>query len=223
MSKNDDFVEDLFRDLPKSKQISEIELKRHEKLILQHIEEMKLERAKKHSSVYGRFQRQFQLAAAFLVAVAGIGFVINQNSTTGKSELEIAIAKPSPADQTDNNLPSKDSGGSSGSTESGSDNDQFEVIEPAKNKYLYSTGLDYETQLTEIKSKIKLSPTPIEISTLAAAYGKCAIELGINEQLQAIDKGSYQGEEVLAFFYEGSSANSNIWIVSKSCKKIAKI
>jgi hypothetical protein len=223
MSKNDDFVEDLFRDLPKSKQISEIELKRHEKLILQHIEEMKLERAKKHSSVYGRFQRQFQLAAAFLVAVAGIGFVINQNSTTGKSELEIAIAKPSPADQTDNNLPSKDSGGSSGSTESGSDNDQFEVIEPAKNKYLYSTGLDYETQLTEIKSKIKLSPTPIEISTLAAAYGKCAIELGINEQLQAIDKGSYQGEEVLAFFYEGSGANSNIWIVSKSCKKIAKI
>lgn len=223
MTKKDDFVEDLFRDLPKSNQMSEIELKRHEKLILQRIEEMKLERVNKHSSIYGRFQKQFQLAAAFLVAVAGIGFVINQSSTTGKSELEIAISKPSPADENENKSPSNNSGEIEKPTKSVGGSDQFEVTEPAKNKYLFSTGLDYETQLSEIKSIIRLSPTPVEISKIAAAYGKCAIELGINEQLQAIDKGSYQGEEVLAFFYEGSSANSNIWIVSKSCKKIAKI
>ena len=42
MSSKDDFVEDLFRDLPKSKPMSELELKRHEKMILAKIEEMKI-------------------------------------------------------------------------------------------------------------------------------------------------------------------------------------
>ena len=39
MSGKDDFVEDLFRDLPKSKPMSELELKRHEKMILAKIDE----------------------------------------------------------------------------------------------------------------------------------------------------------------------------------------
>ena len=222
MTKKDDFVEDLFRDLPKSNQMSEIELKRHEKLILQRIEEMKLERVKKHSSIYGRFQKQFQLAAAFLVAVAGIGFVINQSSTTGKSELEIAISKPSPADENENKSPSNNSGEIEKPTMTGSDSDQFEVTEPAKNKYLYSTGLDYETQLSEIKSIIKLSPSPIEISKIAAAYGKCTIELGINEQVLAIDKGQYNKESTFAFFIETSKSKIDIWVVNKSCQVIVK-
>lgn len=223
MTKKDDFVEDLFRDLPKSKQMSEIELKRHEKLILQRIEEMKLERVKKHSSIYGRFQKQFQLAAAFLVAVAGIGFVINQSSTTGKSELEIAISKPSPADENENKSPSNNSGEIEKPTKSVGGSDQFEVTEPAKNKYLFSTGLDYETQLSEIKSIIKLSPTPVEISKIAAAYGKCAIELGINENLFAVDKGFYGGQSALAFYSRGPGSQQQILIVSNSCQLIVRI
>ena len=91
MSGKDDFVEDLFRDLPKSKAMSELELKRHEKMILAKIEEMKLVQDKKQSSLYVRFQTQFQLAAGFLVLVGGLAFVLNQSNTTSSSDLNVAI------------------------------------------------------------------------------------------------------------------------------------
>ena len=61
MSEKDDFVEDLFRNLQKAPPMSELDLKRHEKMIKSHIAEMKREQAKKEKTIFGRFQTQFQL------------------------------------------------------------------------------------------------------------------------------------------------------------------
>ena len=83
--------------------------------------------------------------------------------------------------------------------------------------------MNYQSEIQQIKAKIKLSSKPIAISTISSSYGKCAIELGINMQLLGIDKGVYEGANILAFFYGDSKTNFNIWIVSKPCTKIDNI
>lgn len=225
MSGKDDFVEDLFRDLPKSKPMSELELKRHEKMILAKIEEMKLVQDKKQGSLYVRFQTQFQLAAGFLVLVGGLAFVLNQSTTTSNSDLNVAISKPSPTAQVE-----QPKAEASKPTNSGSDkpidlNDgqtEFEVDQSQGKVYLNNLGLDYLTQLDQIRAKIRISPKPISISVIPSSYGKCAIELGVNTSLIAVDKGFYDGQSVLAFFSGSSRSQMSIFVVTKSCENIAE-
>lgn len=224
MSDKDDFVEDLFRDLPKSKPMSELELKRHEKMILAKIEEMKITQDKKQNSLYVRFQTQFQLAAGFLVLVGGLAFVLNQGESNSKSDLEIAIAKPTPTLQTEKPKPTQSKPNNNTSTKPLDLNDgstQFEIDQSPSKEYLNNTGLDYLNQIEQIRSKIKISAKPISLSAIPASYGKCAIELGVNTNLIAVDKGFYDGQGVLAFFSGSSISSMNIWVVSKSCEKIA--
>lgn len=226
MSDKDDFVEDLFRNLPKAPPMSELDLKRHEKMILAHVDQMKKEQARKQGSLYGRFQTQFQLAAGFLVLVGGIGFVTNQSNFNTSSE--VAISKPTPATPEPGAEPSKSSSTKTeskptGSSNSGSTSGQFEANDVESSEYISNSGMNYQSEIQQIKAKIKLSSKPIAISTISSSYGKCAIELGINMQLLGIDKGVYEGANILAFFYGDSKTNFNIWIVSKPCIKIDKI
>ncbi len=224
MSDKDDFVEDLFRDLPKSKPMSELELKRHEKMILTKIEEMKIAQDKKQNSLYVRFQTQFQLAAGFLVLVGGLAFVLNQGESNSKSDLEIAIAKPTPTPQTETPKPTQSELNNNSSTKPLDLNDgstQFEVDQSPSKEFLNNTGLDYLNQIDQIRSKIKISTNPIALSAIPASYGKCAIELGVNTNLIAVDKGFYDGQGVLVFFSGSSRSSMNIWVVSKGCEKIA--
>lgn len=226
MSGKDDFVEDLFRDLPKSKPMGELDLKRHEKMILGKIEEMKLAQSNKQNSLYVRFQTQFQLAAGFLVLVGGLAFVLNQSTTTSNSDLNVAISKPSPTAQVE-----QPTAEVSKPTHSGSDkpidlNDgqtEFEVDQSQGKPYLNNLGLDYLTQLDEIRAKIKINSKPISISVIPSSYGKCAIELGINTNLVAVDKGFYDGQSVLAFFSGSSRSQMSITVVTKNCEDIAEL
>jgi hypothetical protein len=229
MSEKDDFVEDLFRNLPKAPPLSELDLKRHEKMIRAHIAELKIEQAEKESSFFGRFQTQFQLAAGFLVVVGGISFAVSQGIFAPNSEVVVSMptVKPtSPIVEPSQNSSSSQKPGSSSSTNNGS-SEQFQVDDNTSgvdgNKYINNTGMNYPGELDQIKTTVKLSSKPIALSTISQSYGKCAIELGINMQLLGIDKGLYEGENILAFFYGESKTNFNIWIISKPCTKIDKI
>jgi hypothetical protein len=226
MSEKDDFVEDLFRDLPKSKKMSEIELKRHEKLILAKIEEMKLAQSKKQKSLYVRFQSQFQLAAGFMVLVGGLAFVLNQSTTTSNSDLNVAISKPSPTNQVEQ--PKAEASKPTNSEidkpiDLNDEQTEFEIDQFQEKNYLYNFGLDYLTKIDQIRAKIKISPNPISISVIPSSYGKCAIELGVNTSLVAVDKGFYDGQSVLAFYSASSRSQIRIFIVTKSCENIAEL
>lgn len=226
MSDKDDFVEDLFRNLPKAPPMNDLDLKRHEKMILAHVDQMKKEQSRKQGSLYRRFQTQFQLAAGFLVLVGGIGFVTNQSNFNTSSE--VAISKPTPATPEPGAEPSANSSTKTeskptGSGNSGSTSGQFKSNDVEGSEYISNSGMNYQSEIQQIKAKIKLSLKPLTISTISSSYGKCAIELGINEDLLAIDKGTYDGESVLAFFYGNSRADMNIWVVTKSCKKITNL
>ena len=247
MSEKDDFVEDLFRNLPKAPPLSEIDLKRHEKMIRAHIAEMKSEQTKKESSLYGRFQTQFKMAAGFLVIIGGITFASSQGIIEGGSEVVVSVptSKPSNPDvvvsmptskPSDPNVvatpksSSKQNPGSNSTQNPGStggSNQQFESgdnsSESGGDKYLNYTGLDYQSQIDQIKEEIELSNKPLTLSKMSQVNVKCAVELGINKQLLGIDKGVYEGESILAFYFGESKTNYSIWIVSKPCTKIIEL
>ena len=221
----DEYVESLLRNSPNSSAMSELDLKRHEKMILANIDAMKREQAKKVGSLYRRFQTQFQLAAGFLVVVGGISFATNQGILN--SDGGVVVSKPSSEPSTsivepsENNSSTKDPDSNSTSNKAGSEVFQSDDVDD--NKYLSSTGMDYQSEIEQIKETIKLSDKPISLSVISQEYGKCAIELGINKQLLGIDKGKYEGEGILAFFYGESKTNFNIWVVSKPCTKIIEL
>jgi len=230
MSEKDDFVEDLFRNLPKAPPMSELDLKRHEKMIRSHIAEMKIDQAKKEGSIYGRFQTQFQLAAGFLVVVGGISFATSQGIFDSKDDLVISMPTPE-----------KPGSGSEAAEGVGQENSETSQTPKPKNpegveefesgatnqsdidKFINNTGLDYLSDIQKAKQLVKISSSPISISELSQAYGKCAIELGINEELLGIDKGKYDGTSVLAFYYGSSRSTASIWIVEKPCIKLENL
>jgi hypothetical protein len=227
MSETDDFVERLFRNLPKSKPISQIELKQQEKLVLAQIEQMKHQGASQRDSIYLRFQRQFQLVAGFLVATGGLALVIYQSSQSNNN-LDFAVKPVSPTNSPSTSPNNSSNGGQSGTPNNSSanqpvDGTQFEIGQQEIQNFINNLGLDYKTELGKIKSSIKLSSSPIIISTIPANYGKCAIELGVNENLLAVDRGTYEGEGVLAFFYGSSRSDLQIIIASKKCTEISRV
>ena len=230
MSEKDDFVEDLFRNLPKAPPMSELDLKRHEKMIKSHIAEMKREQAKKGKSKFGRFQTQFQLAAGFLVIVGGISFATNQGIFDAKDDLVISMPtpeKPGSGTETTEGVEQEDSGSSQSPTPNNPEGVE-EFGSGATNqsdidKFINNTGLDYVSEILKAKQLVKISSSPLSISELPQAYGKCAIELGINQELLGIDKGKYDGTSVLAFYYGDSRSTASIWIVEKPCIKLENL
>jgi hypothetical protein len=90
-------------------------------------------------------------------------------------------------------------------------------------KFINNSGLDYLGDIEKVKQVVKISASPISISDIPQSYGKCAIELGINRELLGIDKGSYDGISILAFYYGRSKSTTSIWIVEKPCTKLQNI
>ena len=225
MSDKDDFVENLFRNLPKGPPMSELDLKRHERMIREHAAKMQNEQAKKEGSLYHRFQTQFQLAAGFLVVVGGISFATNQGILSNNGE--VVVSKPSSDPSNSIVEPSEGTSSTKDSDANGSSNQSssevFQSDDADGSNFLTNTGMDYQSEIEQIKESIKLSDKPISLSVILQEYGKCAIELGIDKQLLGIDKGKYDGENILAFFYGESKTNFNIWIVSKPCTKIIEL
>jgi hypothetical protein len=232
---NNDEIENLFRNLPKSPEFSEIERKRQEKLIRSYVGDMAKEEGLKQNSPLKRFQSQLSLAAGFIVLVAGVSFALSQEIFESKDNVVISMPNPdvkSPdSEESDNqgqesseqiesskpNNPPTPNPGEFTELESGSAN-QSDL-----ERFINSTNLDYSSDVKKIKSMMKLSASPLSISDLPQSYGKCAIELGINRELLGIDKAKYDGINVLAYYFGSSKTNASIWIVDKSCKKIIEI
>jgi hypothetical protein len=227
---NNDEIENLFRNLPKSPEFSEIERKRQEKLIRSYAANMEKEEGLKATSPLKRFQSQFSLAAGFIVVVAGVSFASSQGIFDSKDDLVISMPTPE-----------KPGSGSEATEGVGQENSETSQTPKPKNpegveefesgatnqsdidKFINNTGLDYLSDIQKAKQLVKISSSPLSISELPQAYGKCAIELGINKELLGIDKGKYDGTNVLAFYYGSSRSTASIWIVEKPCIKLENL
>ena len=225
---NNDEIENLFRNLPKSPEFSELERKRQEKLIRSYVADMKKEEGLKTNSPLKRFQSQFSLAAGFIVLVAGVSFASSQGIFESKDDLVITMPTPEkPGSEPTEGVDQENSGTSQ--TPKPTNPEGVEEFESGASnqsdvdRFINNTGLDYLSDIQRAKQLVKISSSPLLISDLPQAYGTCAIELGINKELLGIDRGKYDGTSGLAFYYGNSKSNLSIWIVSKSCQKIVQI
>ncbi len=227
---NDDEIENLFRNLPKAPAFSEIERKRQEKLIRSYAASMEKEEGLKATSPLKRFQSQFSLAAGFIVVVAGVSFASSQGIFDSKDDLVISMPtpeKPGAGSEATEGVGQENSGTSQ--TPKPKNPEVIEEFESGAtnqsdlDKFINNTGLDYLSDIQKAKQLVKISSSPLSISELPQAYGKCAIELGINKELLGIDKGKYDGTNVLAFYYGSSRGTASIWIVEKPCVKLEKL
>jgi hypothetical protein len=230
MANNDDEIENLFRNLPKAPAFSEIERKRQEKLIRSYVGNMAKEEGLKANSPLKRFQSQFSLAAGFIVLVAGVSFASSQGIFDSKDDLVISMPtpeKPGTGSEATEGVGQENSGTSQ--TPKSKNPEGVEEFESGAtnqsdlDKFINNTGLDYLNDIQKAKQLVKISSSPISISELPQAYGKCAIELGINKELLGIDKGKYDGTNVLAFYYGSSRSTASIWIVEKPCIKLENL
>ena len=196
---------------------------------------MKREQARKEGSIFGRFQTQFQLAAGFLVVVGGISFATSQGIFDSKDDLVISMPtpeQPGSGSEATEGVGQENSETSQTPKPKKPDNKNPEGVEEFESgatnqsdidKFINNTGLDYLSDIQKAKQLVKISSSPLSISELPQAYGKCAIELGINKELLGIDKGKYDGTNVLAFYYGSSRSTASIWIVEKPCVKLEKL
>ncbi len=227
---NNDEIENLFRNLPKSPEFSEIERKRQEKLIRSYVANMEKEEGVKTTSPLKRFQSQFSLAAGFIVVIAGVSLVSSQGIFDSKDDLVISMPtpeKPNPGSESSQGTEQENSG--LGQTPKPKNPEEVEEFESGStnqsdiDKFINNTGLDYQSDFQQAKQLVKISSSPISISEIPQAYGKCAIELGIKKELLGIDKGKYEGTSVLAFYYGSSRSTASVWIVEKPCTKLENL
>ena len=232
---NNDEIENLFRNLQKSPEFSEIERKRQEKLIRSYAANMEKKEGLKATSPLKRFQSQFSLAAGFIVVVAGVSFFSTQGVFDSKDDLVISMPtaeKPNSGSEMTEGVEQENSGQGESTKPEKPDNKNPEGVEEFESgatnqsdidKFVNNTGLDYLSDIQKAKQLVKISSSPLSISELPQAYGKCAIELGINKELLGIDKGKYDGTNVLAFYYGSSRSTASIWIVEKPCIKLENL
>jgi hypothetical protein len=220
--KNDDygFVDDLLKGLPKAPPRTKIEQRRMEKFIDEQISQLKAERAQTKTSIYLRFQTQFQLAAGFLVLVGGIAFAINFSSSNSTSNIAKPIPVTSPTNSGATPAPSQTSsnneGQSNGTGNSGSEVFGNETNSPSSIPNILNTGFDYSTSLDQAKARITPKLAPISLGAMSAGDKNCVIKQGIDEVL-AIDHAKYDGQKSVAFYYQNPSSNIEIKVVDSTC------
>ena len=230
-TENDDFVEGLLKGLPKAEPISEIELRKFEKLIDRQADEFK--KSKRASG----FRIPASIAAS-VVIVFGAAFLLSNHGKIIKSDIGITHPSSPPAsanpsqnsgDAHSNTMPSQveespkpgNSKGSNGSTEmfgkTNSSNSE------GGNVAKYESNLDYSTSLDQIKKIVILGSKPGSLSSLTNAEQECAIKQGLSSSLLAIDKGYYQTHRVSAYFSGSSKGEYKIVLVDAGCLMVAEL
>ena len=216
------FVDDLLKGLPKAPPRTKMEQLRMEKFIDEQIATLKAERTQAKSSVYVRFQTQFQLAAGFLVLVGGIAFAINFSSSNSTTNISSPKATPtqvnpssSPTTAPENNSSSGSNANSGGGTSAG---EVFgkETNPPSAMSNIASTGIDYLNSFSLAKAKIRPNLALISLGAMSKADRNCVINLGIDKVL-AIDHAKYDSQKISAFYYENSASNLEVKIVDSLC------
>ena len=162
------------------------------------------------------------------MVVGGISLATNQGIFESKDDLVITMPTPEkPGSEATEGVDQENSGTSQ--TPKPTNPEGVEEFESGASnqsdvdRFINNTGLDYLSDIQKAKQLVKISSSPLLISKLPQAYGKCAIELGINQELLGIDKGKYDGTSVLAFYYGDSRSTASIWIVEKPCIKLENL
>ncbi len=229
MSNTDDekFVEKLLKDLPKSLEMSPLEIKRAKK----HIE--LLVASEKQRVRSKRLLSQLSAAASVVILVAG--FVVFTDSAEILDDTSPIVSSstkpvtPKPVVSNNENSGTNDSNEQNTDPEEPNTNigeygteESSKPNTPKKGVPVLRTGIDYEANLDLARAKVLPLVMRGSLINLSSAQIACSVELGIKESLFAIDRGVYAGESVEVYYFGSSKTDLKIKIVSYGCNFVAE-
>ena len=225
MSKeNDDFVEDLVKNLPQGSPMTEFELKKFEKFIDSQIDST-------YPSVIKKPLIQRMSVAASVIAIfVGVGLFAMQNNSL-KTDSSIL---PTPNASAGENVPSKESTGpTTEPTQSSGDpkpSDQGELFEDSdepgatpEEVPTFKSKVDYESNFIGAKKIVKLSSKPGRFTSLSSVQRNCAITLGIDKDLLAFDAGYFGPDAVMAFYVGQTKSDYVVKIALSTCELVSEL
>jgi hypothetical protein len=232
MTTEDDFVEKLLKKLPKAPPMSDLEVKRFEK----HVDALVAAENKK--KVSKGWNSKFSVAASVIALVAGVAiFVDSSEIINPKNSQNPGITSPSSSPTSgigqggsssqNPTVPLPEGSGSTAAPEPGKTTyGNSQSPKPGQSKgsipvlnYGFDYQVDEQSARTKVKSDARLGDTKLMKSSQIA----CSVKLGVDQDLYAIDKGTYAGENVEVYYF-GSSKNAlNIKIVGFGCELLREL
>lgn len=220
---DDERVEKLLKGLPKAPPMSPFEVKRFEKQV------DALVASEKEGSQGKSWVPNLSVAASVVALIAGIA-IYSGGSDSLPTSLPGVTATQSPQPGTE----APESEGTEVSPESSKGNDEEDrtvygqsgTPTPGINKKsvpVLNSNLDYSSSLAAAQKKVSAVAVKGNLDLLSSARVACSIKLGIDEQLWAIDSGTYQGENIDAYYFGDSASNLSIKIVGFDCTLITEL
>jgi len=226
MTNDDDFVEKLLKKMPKAPPMNDLEIKRFEK----HVESLVQAQAKKEVSK--GWTSKFSVAASVVALIAGVAIFADSSKIINPQKTPIPAPSASiggTAGQTSTSnenpdVPQSTGSGSDESPGSGAEvygnNQSPKPGESSGSIPLLNYGFDYEVDAQSARTKVKEDARLGDTKLLKSSQIACSVKLGVDQVLYAIDKGTYAGEDIEAYYF-GSSKNSlNIKVVGFGCELI---
>ena len=225
MSKeNDDFVEDLVKNLPQGSPMSEFELKKFEKFIDSEI-------ASNYPSVSKKpLMQRMSIAASVVAIFIGVGIFTTQNNSINSNTSILPSPNPSvtndsiPVDPTN---PTDDPTQTNGNSNSGGQGELFEDEEEPTTSTgevpVFRTRIDYETNFATAKKTVKLANKPGSFSSLTSVQRNCAITLGVDTELLAFDNAYFGPDSIMAFYVGQTKTDYVVKIALLTCELVREI
>lgn len=220
---DDEQVEKLLKGLPKAPPMSPLEVKRFEKQI------DALVASEKEASQRKSWVPNLSVAASVVALIAGIA-IYSGGSNSLPTSLPGVVASQSPQPGTE--APESEGTEVSPGSSKGNDDEDRTVYgqsgtpKPGVNKKsvpVLNSNLDYSSSLAAAQKKVSAVAVKGNFDLLSSARVACSIKLGIDEQLWAIDSGTYQGENIDAYYFGDSASNLSIKIVGFDCNLITEL
>ena len=222
-SHDDEFVEKLLKGLPKAPPMSPLEIKRFEKNVDALVAQEKENQSKKN------WVPSFSVAASVVALVAGIAIFSGGTESLEKSVPQVIssqapdsnIGNPSSESGQPTSAPSKEKGGDgrtlygqSSSPTPGTNNKSVPVLR---------SGFEYSSDLAAARKKVLTQAVKGNLDSLSSARVSCSVQLGVDERLWAVDEGTYQDENIDAYYFGDSKSSLKIKIVGNDCNLITEL
>jgi len=226
MTNEDDFVEKLLRDLPKAPPMNDLDIKKFEKHVASLVEaENRMKNSKSWSS-------KLTVAASIVALVAGVAIfadsskIINPQKSPIASPSSSASAPVGQGETSSGDLDVPQSNGNGSADTPGTGTTTYgnsQSPKPGRSKEsipVLNYGFDYEVDEQLARSKVKAEARLGDTKLMKSSQIACSIKLGIDEKLFAIDKGTYAGEDIEAFYFGDSKNSLKIKIVGYGCELV---
>ena len=225
---DDKWVEKLLKDLGDEEEMSPLEIKRFEKQVdLWVAHEKEKTRSK-------RWIPQLSAVASVIVLLVGVAVftdssgILDDNAPISSPSTK--PVSPTPVSSGDTNSGNDESDQQNTDTqEPDTDIGEYDAGESSKPNTskkkvpVLRTGIDYEANLEAARNKVLPLARQGSFNDLSSAQIACSVELGIKDSLYAIDRGTYAGENIEAYYFGSSKTDLKIKIVAYGCSFVAEL